>query len=98
MNISLDFCLRLIHLCLIEFPSHKLGQPTSLKFLFVLFIFIKNLIEHSVLANRREPNQTPQYAASDLDLHCLPMSHKKDAMLKWVKMVKNLPDVYIYQP
>ena len=26
----------------------------------------------------------PQNAASDLDLHCLPISHKKDARLKWV--------------
>ena len=26
----------------------------------------------------------PQSAASDLFLHCLPMSHKKDARLKWV--------------
>ena len=25
-------------------------------------------------------------AASDLGLHCLPMAHKKDAMLTWVKM------------
>ena len=24
------------------------------------------------------------YAASDLVLHCLPISHKKDARLKWV--------------
>ena len=26
----------------------------------------------------------PHTAASDLGLHCLPMSHKKDAMLIWV--------------
>ena len=25
-------------------------------------------------------------AASDLDLHCLPMSHKKNARLIWVNM------------
>ena len=25
-------------------------------------------------------------AASDLGLHCLPVSHKKDARLKWVNM------------
>ena len=28
----------------------------------------------------------PQFAASDLGLRCLPMSHKKDARLIWVKM------------
>ena len=26
-------------------------------------------------------------AASDLGMHCLPMSHKKEAMLIWVKVV-----------
>ena len=35
-------------------------------------------------ANSGEPDQTPCYAASDLVLHCLPMSHKKDARLIWV--------------
>ena len=34
-----------------------------------------------MLANSGEPDQTPQNAASDLVLHCLPMSHKKDARL-----------------
>ena len=27
----------------------------------------------------------PHFVASDLGLHCLPMSHKKDAKLIWVK-------------
>ena len=27
-----------------------------------------------------------QNAASGLDLHCLPMSHKKDVRFKWVNM------------
>ena len=35
-------------------------------------------------ANSREPDQTPRFAASDLVLHCLPMSHKKDTGLIWV--------------
>ena len=30
-----------------------------------------------------DPDQTPRSAASDLGLHCLPMSHKKDARLIW---------------
>ena len=40
------------------------------------FILIKILIEHSVSKQWR--------TASDLDLHCLPMSHEKDAKLIWV--------------
>ena len=34
---------------------------------------MKILIEHCIIA------------VFDLDLYCLPMSHKKDARLKWVK-------------
>ena len=30
------------------------------------------------------------YAASDLVLHSLPMSHKEDAWLKWVKMILSI--------
>ena len=37
-------------------------------------------------ANSVDHDQTPPSAASDLDLHCLPMSHKKDARLIWVNM------------
>ena len=33
-------------------------------------------------ANSGNPDQTPHFAASDLGLHYLPMSHKKDASLK----------------
>ena len=33
-----------------------------------------------------DPDQTPHSVASDLGLHCLPMSLKKDARHIWVKM------------
>ena len=36
-------------------------------------------------ANSGDPDQTPHSVASDLGLHCLPMSHKKDARHIWVK-------------
>ena len=36
-------------------------------------------------ANSGDPYQTPNFAASGLCLHCLPMSHKKVARLIWVK-------------
>ena len=35
--------------------------------------------------NSGDPDQTPHFAASDLVLHCLSMSHKKDTRLIWVK-------------
>ena len=45
------------------------------------FNSIQILKLHSV---SRYPDQTPHIAASDLVLHCLLMSRKKDARLKWV--------------
>ena len=48
----------------------------------VFFIFIQILKDTSV-TNSGEPGQTPRFAASDLVLHCLPMSNKKDAKLIW---------------
>ena len=37
-------------------------------------------------ANSGDPDQTPHSVVSDLGLHYLPMSHKKDARHIWVKM------------
>ena len=34
--------------------------------------------------NRIAPDGTPRFAASHLELLCLPMSHKKDARFIWV--------------
>ena len=36
-------------------------------------------------ANSGDPDQTPYSVASNLGLHYLPMSHKKDARHIWVK-------------
>ena len=37
-------------------------------------------------ANSGDTDQTPHSVASDLGLHYLPMSHKKDAWHIWVKI------------
>ena len=47
-------------------------------------IFILHFYSNFLLANSGEPDQTTRFAASDLVLHCLPMSHKIDAKLIWV--------------
>ena len=49
----------------------------------VFFIFIQALIE-SMQASSGDPDQTPHFVASDLGLHYLPISHKKDARHIWV--------------
>ena len=48
----------------------------------VFNIIIQVLIVHPF---KQTVDQTPRSVASDLGLHCLPTSHKKDDMLRWVK-------------
>ena len=49
----------------------------------VFLIFILISIDY-LCPNSGDPDQMPRYAASDLGLQCVPMSHKKDARLIWV--------------
>ena len=37
------------------------------------------------VSNTINPNQTPHYVASDLGLHCLPMTLLQVSKLEWVK-------------
>ena len=50
----------------------------------VFFHFYSNFKRNFCKQNSEEPDQTPHFAASDLVLHFLHMSHKKDARLIWV--------------
>ena len=43
-----------------------------------------------------DPDRTSRFAASDLVLHCLPMTHKKDSRRIWVKI--DLPFDSLDQP
>ena len=49
------------------------------------FSFLFHFSMKIIAASRIGPDGTPQNAASHLRLFCLPMSHKKDARLIWVK-------------
>ena len=50
----------------------------------LFFHFLQIPIESSVGKQRRSWSDTAFCAVSDLSLHCLPMSHKKDTRLVWV--------------
>ena len=52
-----------------------------------IFHFYSKFKRKLLFVNSGEPDQTLHFAASDLVLHCLPMSHKKDDMLIWVNLV-----------
>ena len=47
---------------------------------------IYNFFQILKVANSDEPDQTPRSVSSDLVLHCLPMSCKKDTRLIWVNV------------
>ena len=51
----------------------------------VVYIFIRVLIEQ---ANSGDPVQMPRYVASDMGLHCLPMSHirKEEVVLARLRL------------
>ena len=55
------------------------GSRSDFSFLFYFSMKIMK-------ANRIAPDGTPPLAASYLGIFCLPMSHKKDAMLIWVNV------------
>ena len=46
--------------------------------------------------NSVDPDQTPHSAASDLGLHCLPVSLLWDARHKWVKDMQNNPFINLH--
>ena len=39
-----------------------------------------------LFANSGDPDQTPRFAASDLGLHCLPVTLLRVSRLQWVKV------------
>ena len=51
--------------------------------IFILRVVFYIFMEHSVCKQWRG-DQMPHSAASGLGLHCLPMSHKKEARLIWI--------------
>ena len=57
---------------------------------FFFFLFLLEILQ----ANSVDPDQMLHFAASDLGLHCLPMSRKRDARHEWVKSDNIL---YLYE-
>ena len=60
--------------------SHPYRLDKSISNLRVVGWYFSFLFKFSV-SKSREDDQMPHFAASDLVLHCLPMSYKKDASL-----------------
>ena len=77
----------LTHLCLVDSSTLSI-RCIHLSFKgCLLYLILIDFTELAVSLKQIvvDPDQMPHYVASDLDLHCLPMSHLWDARLKWVK-------------
>ena len=69
------------------FYLNSLDQSISSLGVSGQFLLLPCFIGMTIIsANSTGPVQTPRSAASDLGLHCLPMSHLWDAMHKWVNI------------
>ena len=67
------------------FYHYSLDQSISSRRVPGYFLLLPCFIEILILnANSVDPDQTPHSAASDLGLHCLPVSLFWDARHKWV--------------
>ena len=78
-------------------PSDIISR-TSPFFIFRVVEGIFSLIKKNILkANIEDPDQTPHYAVSDLDMHYLPMSHKNEAWLMWVTL-QNCSSLTVWKP
>ena len=51
-----------------------------------IFSFLFHFSMKFFQANKIAPDGTPRFSAAHLRLFCLPMSHKKDAILIWVNL------------
>ena len=81
MNTILTLICRVDYSILINWTSPFL----FLRVADVLFSFSSYFLEKFLQANSEDPDQLQLSAASDLGLHCLPRSHKRDARVIWVK-------------
>ena len=89
MNIILHILLTFnTHLLSGLFHPYQMDESiSSFKGVWCTFSFLFCFEWIFLLANSEDPEQTPRSAASDLGLHCLPMSQKWDARLIWVNLV-----------
>ena len=83
------FYCDLTDLCRMDFPVliHWKSPFPILELLGGIFIFIL-ILKGTSVSKQWRTDQTSRFAESDLVLHYLPMSHKKDARLTWVKHLR----------
>ena len=75
---------------------HKISISSKM---CVWLVFINTMVYRNscTLCKQCRPDQMPHSVASDLGLHCLPMSPLRDARLKWVKFLSYNSEFVIFK-
>ena len=76
----------LTHICIGPFHPYTLDESIChFRCVSCNFSFLFHFWQKFLYANSVDPDQKPRPAVSDLGLHCLPRSQKRNARLIWVK-------------
>ena len=60
-------------------------EESTFNFRYVWLWDLEIFLQAKLFANSKDPDQMPHSAASDLGLHCLPITHLGVSRLQWVK-------------
>ena len=78
-------CRLLTHLCRVNSSTKHFGHFLfNIRSVWLLLLLPCSIEIYAFIAISEDPDQTPRSAASDLGLHCLPVSLLCDAKHKWV--------------
>ena len=77
--------------CRLNRLSHTIYWKSQISILgtsgYDIYIFLEKMVK--LFANSGDPDQTPRSVASDLGLHCLPITRLWVSRLNWVKHMKD---------
>ena len=91
LMLEITFSLDAAHLthCRLNRLSNTIYSKSPISILctpgYEMYIFLE---KSEPLANSGDPDQTPRSAASDLGLHCLPITILRVSRLQWVNLMK----------
>ena len=89
-----EIILILLTHCILNRLSHTMYWKNPISILgtsrYEIYIFLEKMAK--LFANGGDPDQTPRSAASDLGLHCLPITLLRVSRLHWVKLLTFEPE------
>ena len=92
MGYTLILIISLLTHCILNRLSYTINWKSQISIAGTsgceIYIFLEKMAK--LFANSGDPDQTPHSAASDLDLHCLPITLLRVSRLQWVKVEDNI--------